>query len=81
MAALGLSKGRDVQYAAGLGLALSGDSARSQLLADDLEKRFPKIPSPNLPTYRFFGRYRHWSAASPRTRWSAAHGLLPMNWR
>src|SRR5215471_1973160 len=39
MAALELSKGRDVQYAAGLGLALSGDSARSQLLADDLERR------------------------------------------
>ena len=42
MAALELSKGRDVQYAAGLGLALSGDSARSQVLADDLEKRFPE---------------------------------------
>ena len=42
MAALGLAKGRDVEYAAGLGLALSGDSARSQLLADDLEKRFPE---------------------------------------
>ena len=42
MAALRLSKGRDVQYAAGLGLALSGDSARSELLADDLEKRFPE---------------------------------------
>ena len=42
MAALGLSRGRDVQYAAGLALALSGDSTRSQPLADDLEKRFPE---------------------------------------
>jgi eukaryotic-like serine/threonine-protein kinase len=42
MAALELSKGRDVQYAAGLALAFSGDSSRSQPLADDLEKRFPE---------------------------------------
>jgi tetratricopeptide (TPR) repeat protein len=42
MKALELSRGRDVQYAAGLGLGLSRDSSRSQLLADDLEKRFPE---------------------------------------
>ena len=42
MAALALSNGRDVEYAAGLALALSGDSAQSQPLADDLEKRFPE---------------------------------------
>jgi eukaryotic-like serine/threonine-protein kinase len=42
MAALDLSKGRDVQYAAGLGLALSGSSSRSEGLAGDLEKRFPE---------------------------------------
>jgi tetratricopeptide (TPR) repeat protein len=42
MAALELSNGRDVEYAAGLALALSGDSSRSQPLADDLEKRFPE---------------------------------------
>jgi serine/threonine protein kinase/tetratricopeptide (TPR) repeat protein len=42
MAALELSKGRDVQYAAGLGLALSGDFSRSEALAADLEKRFPE---------------------------------------
>jgi hypothetical protein len=42
LAALELSKGRDVQYAAGLALALSGDSSRSEALADDLEKRFPE---------------------------------------
>src|SRR6185436_4459748 len=41
-AALELSNGRDVEYAAGLALALSGDSSQSQLLADDLEKRFPE---------------------------------------
>jgi eukaryotic-like serine/threonine-protein kinase len=41
-AALALSSGRDVEYAAGLALALSGDAGRSQPLADDLEKRFPE---------------------------------------
>src|SRR5450432_3283539 len=42
MAALELSKGRDVEYAAGLALALSGDFSRSEALAGDLEKRFPQ---------------------------------------
>jgi tetratricopeptide (TPR) repeat protein len=42
MAALELSKGRDVEYTAALGLAFSGDSSRSERLADDLERRFPE---------------------------------------
>jgi eukaryotic-like serine/threonine-protein kinase len=42
MAALELSKGRDVAYMAGLALALSGQSSRSDALAADLEKRFPE---------------------------------------
>jgi tetratricopeptide (TPR) repeat protein len=42
MAALELSKGRDVEYAAGLALALSGGSSRSEALAEDLVKRFPE---------------------------------------
>jgi eukaryotic-like serine/threonine-protein kinase len=42
MAALELSNGRDVQYAAGLALALSGASSRSEALSGDLEKRFPE---------------------------------------
>jgi serine/threonine protein kinase/Tfp pilus assembly protein PilF len=41
-AALGLSKARDVQYAAGLALAFAGDTSRSEALAADLEKRFPE---------------------------------------
>jgi eukaryotic-like serine/threonine-protein kinase len=41
-ASLELSKGRDVQYAAALALALSGDSSQSQRLTDDLDKRFPE---------------------------------------
>ena len=42
MAALDLSNGRDVQFAAGLALALSGDSSRVEALARDLENRFPE---------------------------------------
>ena len=41
-AALAVSHGRDVEYAAGLALGLSRDPSRSQALADDLEKRFPE---------------------------------------
>jgi Flp pilus assembly protein TadD/predicted Ser/Thr protein kinase len=40
-AALVLSTGRDVQYGAALALALAGDVARAQALADDLGKSFP----------------------------------------
>ena len=42
MAALELSKSRDVQYAVGLALALAGDSSRLEAFAGDLEKRFPE---------------------------------------
>jgi len=39
---LELSTDRDAQYGAALALALAGDSARSQKLADDLGMRFPE---------------------------------------
>jgi tetratricopeptide (TPR) repeat protein len=42
MAVLVPSNGRDVEYAAGLALGLSGDASRSQPLGDDLERRFPE---------------------------------------
>lgn len=41
-AALGLSKGRDVEYGAALALALSGNSSRSETLVNELEQRFPE---------------------------------------
>ena len=41
-AALDASRGREVQYAAALALALAGDVARSQQLTNDLEQRFPE---------------------------------------
>jgi predicted Ser/Thr protein kinase len=42
MSALRLSTGRDEQGGAALALALAGDAARAQSLADDLGKRFPE---------------------------------------
>jgi tetratricopeptide (TPR) repeat protein len=42
MAALMLSKGRDVEYGAALALALAGDLSQSQMLAINLEMRFPE---------------------------------------
>jgi eukaryotic-like serine/threonine-protein kinase len=40
LAALALSTGRDVQYGAALALALAGDVARAQAIAEDLGKHF-----------------------------------------
>jgi eukaryotic-like serine/threonine-protein kinase len=54
-AALQLGKGRDVEYAAGFALALSGDISGSQTLAEDLAKRFPEdtpVQFEYLPTLR-----------------------------
>jgi tetratricopeptide (TPR) repeat protein len=54
-AAVELSKDRDVEYGAAFALALSGESARSQKLADDLETRFPEdteVKSTYLPPIR-----------------------------
>jgi eukaryotic-like serine/threonine-protein kinase len=45
LAALELSRGRDVEYGAAFALALSGDLSRSQALANDLERRFPEDTS------------------------------------
>jgi len=55
MAALDLSRGRDVEYGAAFALALSGDSSRSQMLANDLDRRFPEDTSVQfsyMPTLR-----------------------------
>jgi eukaryotic-like serine/threonine-protein kinase len=42
IAALALSKGRDVEYGSALALALSRNSSQSQALTEDLSKRFPQ---------------------------------------
>jgi eukaryotic-like serine/threonine-protein kinase len=45
MAVLELSRGRDVEFDAAFGLALTGDSVRAQGLTNDLDKRFPEDTS------------------------------------
>lgn len=55
LAALALSKGRDVQYGAAIALALSESSSSTQRLVDDLQKRFPQdtlVRFNYLPTLR-----------------------------
>jgi eukaryotic-like serine/threonine-protein kinase len=54
-AALEQSKDREVQYGAAFALALTGDSDRSETLANDLERRFPEdtaVQFSYLPTLR-----------------------------
>ena len=54
-AALELSKGRDVEYGASFAMALAGDSAGTEALANDLDKRFPEdtsVRSSYLPVLR-----------------------------
>jgi tetratricopeptide (TPR) repeat protein len=61
-AALELAKGRDVENGAAFALALSGDSAESQRLAADLERRFPEdtpVQFEYLPTLRAFSALDH----------------------
>ena len=61
-AALELAKGRDVEYAVAFALALSGDSAESQRLAADMEKRFPEdtpVQFEYLPTLRALSALAH----------------------
>lgn len=53
--ALNLSRGQDITYGAAYSLAISGDSALAQKLADELNKRFPEdtlVQFIYLPTLR-----------------------------
>ena len=82
MAALERSKGRDVQYAAGLALALAGDVSQSEALAGDLEKRFPEdtfVKFIIVPGASRAGRAE--DRAGPQTAWSGCRSPFPTNWR
>jgi len=66
LAALELSKDREVEYGAAVAQALAGDSVRLQILADDLEKRFPEdtsVRSSYLPALRALLALNHGDAA------------------
>ncbi len=66
MAALELSKARDVDYGAALALALAGEAARSEGLMSDLAKRFPddtNVRSSYLPELRALAAVNRGEAA------------------
>jgi tetratricopeptide (TPR) repeat protein len=75
-AALELSKGRDVKYGAAFALAVAGDSAASQVLADDLKKRFPEDTSVQfsyLPTLGALFALAHGGRAKALETLQVAH--------
>ncbi len=68
MAALELSKDRQVEYSAAFALALAGYSARSRALADDMERRFPEDTSIRfsyLPALRARLALNHGNVSKP----------------
>ena len=80
MAALELSKDRDVEYGAGLALAISGDFSRFQTLTSDLEKRFPEDTSVKfsyLPVLR--ARTLAARARSTPSTYSITRKCTPLN--
>jgi tetratricopeptide (TPR) repeat protein len=73
--ALGMSNGRDVTYAGGFALALAGDITRSEALANDLERQYPRdtlVKFTYVPTLRAL-------AASARNQPAMAVELLQAN--
>ena len=80
LAALELSKGRDVEYAAGFALALR-ESSRSEALAGDLEKRFPEdtfVKFTYAPVLRALAALRR---AKPADSVERLKSLAGMSWR
>jgi tetratricopeptide (TPR) repeat protein len=60
--ALGMSNGRDVMYAAGFAMALAGDIARAESLANDLERQYPRdtlVRFTYVPALRALGAVAH----------------------
>jgi len=82
-AALALTNGRDVEYASALALGLAGDSSRSEVLADDLDKRFPEdtfVRFTYLPVLRGLSAlHRGQSTESVERLQAALHYELAVN--
>ncbi|HKD04558.1 MAG TPA: protein kinase [Bryobacteraceae bacterium] len=74
--ALKIASGRDVQYAARLAMALSGDSSRAEQAAGDLEKGFPEDTFVNFtyaPVLRALARLGEGKPADAVERLEIAH--------
>jgi serine/threonine protein kinase len=82
-AAIAVTNARDVEYASALALGLAGDSARSEALADDLDKRFPEdtfVRFTYLPVLRALAALRQGKPAETVERLQAAlHYELAVN--
>jgi serine/threonine protein kinase/Tfp pilus assembly protein PilF len=74
LAALELSKDRDVEYGAAFGLALAGDSSQPQKLASELEQRFPED---SLVKFVYVPAVRAFLALSEREPAKAINLLQP----
>ncbi len=75
-AALELSRGRDVEYAAAFALAVAGDTRAAETLAGDLKKRFPEDTSVKymyLPTLGALFALAHGDHATALEALEAAH--------
>jgi eukaryotic-like serine/threonine-protein kinase len=71
---LEIAKGRHVTYGAAMALAIAGDRARAQTIADDLERRFPEDTSVQ---FSYLPSLRAWSALSANDPSRAIEALRP----
>ena len=90
--ALEMSNGRDVSYAGGFALALAGDITRSESLANDLERQYPRdtlVRFTYVPTLRALAASRATSRPWPsnccrqtfRTSAPSRDGLQLLLWK
>jgi len=87
--ALGLAKGRDVEFGAAVALALSGDVKSAQPLAEDLASRFPddtSVQTNYLPVLRAFRALadeepaKALEALEPNQPYERAMPAISFNW-
>jgi hypothetical protein len=79
-AALELSTGRDVQYKSALALALTGDAARAQALADDLNKRYPDDTIVQFAELPILHAQPPWAATTLRKPSTCSRRLRLTSW-
>jgi eukaryotic-like serine/threonine-protein kinase len=80
LAALSLSHDREVEYGAALALSISGDSSRAQLLAHDMQKRFPVDSSVQFSYLPGLRALLALDRADLELRWSSFRSPYRMNW-
>jgi hypothetical protein len=81
VAALGLSSGRDGQYEAALALALSGDAALAQALANDLSERYPEATIAQFKELPTLHARLALTRNDPSRALEALQAPAPTNWK